>query len=197
MKPRTSETHPLQIASLDTPAGGRIGMTFCPGKRDLMAMTGPWDRDLQTDLGVINAWGAVALVTLMEDPELALLGVPNIGEMTESFGMAWHYLPIRDVSIPGPVFEGAWEMQGAALRRKLRDGERIVIHCRGGLGRTGMIAARLLIELGETPDRALQRVRAVRPGAVETSRQEDYVLRRVSEFASQGPEPGNRGHEPG
>jgi len=133
----------------------------------------------------------------MEDPELALLGVPNIGEMIESFGMAWHHLPIRDVSIPGPVFEGAWETQGAALRQKLGDGERIVIHCRGGLGHTGMIAARLLIELGETPDRALQRVRAARPGAVETLEQQDYVLRIVSEFPSPAPEPGNRGHELG
>ena len=116
---------------------------------------------------------------------------------TESFGMAWHHLPIRDVSIPDPVFEGAWETQGAALRQKLRDGERIVIHCRGGLGRTGMIAARLLIELGETPDRALQRVRAVRPGAVETLEQEDYALRKVSAFTSPEQEPGNRGHERG
>jgi len=197
MKPRTSETHPLQIALLDTPAGGLIGMTFCPGKHDLTAMTGPWDRNLQTDLGVIAAWEAVALVTLMEDHELAHLGVPDIGEKTESFGMAWHHLPIRDVSIPGPVFEGAWETQGAVLRRKLRDGERIAIHCRGGLGRTGMIAARLLIELGETPDRALQRVRAARPGAVETLEQEDYVLRRVPEFTLPAPEPGNRGHELG
>ena len=46
----------------------------------------------------------------------------------------------------------------------------------GGLGRSGMIAARLLVELGEEPRAAIQRVRQVRPGAIETAAQEDYVL---------------------
>jgi ADP-ribosyl-[dinitrogen reductase] hydrolase len=55
----------------------------------------------------------------------------------------------------------------------------LVIHCKGGLGRTGVVAARLLIELGETPNAALARVRAARPGAVETPEQEDYVLNLV------------------
>ncbi len=176
MKLRTSATHPLQIASVETPVGGCIGMTLCPGKHDLAAMTGAWSRDLASDLAAIVAWGAGALVTLMESPEMAQLGVLEIGEKTESLGMAWFHLPIRDVSIPCPEFEETWEIAGSELRRRLRRGDGIVIHCRGGLGRTGMIAARLLIELGEAPDSALQRVRAVRPGAVETPEQEDYVL---------------------
>ena len=55
-------------------------------------------------------------------------------------------------------------------------GESVVVHCRGGLGRTGLIAVRLLVELGESPVSALVRVRAARPGAVETVEQEKYVL---------------------
>jgi len=39
-----------------------------------------------------------------------------------------------------------------------------------------LVAAWLLIELGEKPATALQRVRAARPGAVETVEQEKYVL---------------------
>ena len=68
-------------------------------------------------------------------------------------------------------------------RRKIsrvRHGQSLVVHCRGGLGRTGLISARLLIELGESPARALARVRAARPGAVETREQETYVLEQVS-----------------
>jgi len=52
----------------------------------------------------------------------------------------------------------------------------VLIHCTGGLGRSGMIAARLLVELGEEPRLAMQRVRAARPGAIETAAQEAYVL---------------------
>lgn len=49
------------------------------------------------------------------------------------------------------------------------------MHCRGGLGRTGTIAARLAIEFGVPPDAALRAVRKARPGTVETPAQETYV----------------------
>ena len=176
MTARTSRTHPIQIASLTTPVAGIIGLTFCPGKRDPTAMTGAWQRDLATDLQAIADWGARALVTLMEAHELDLLEVPELGRAARSIGLDWYHLPIRDVSVPGPSFEAAWDSAGGALRRMLRGGERIVVHCRGGLGRTGVVAARLLIELGETPERALAKVRTARPGAVETREQERYVL---------------------
>jgi ADP-ribosyl-[dinitrogen reductase] hydrolase len=173
---RTSQTHPLQIAVAHTRTGGRIGMTFCPGKCDSKAMTGAWQRDLDLDLRVVADWGASALVTLMESFELELLKVPEIGRATEAMGIDWFHLPIRDVSIPDAEFEAIWVSQGQALRARLEDGQAVVVHCRGGLGRTGLIAARLLIELGEDPRGALETVRAARPGAVETREQEVYVL---------------------
>ena len=177
MKPRTSDSHPLQIAFVETPDNGRIGMTFCPGKHDPRAMTGPWDRDMHTDLAAIADWGAVALVTLMESHELDRLGVSGLGDMAASQGLDWYHLPIRDVSVPSAAFETQWAESGETLRTRLLDGQSIVVHCRGGLGRTGLVAARLLIELGDKPVTALHRVRAARPGAVETVEQEEYVLR--------------------
>jgi ADP-ribosyl-[dinitrogen reductase] hydrolase len=51
-----------------------------------------------------------------------------------------------------------------------------VVHCKGGLGRTGMFAARILIELeGLGADEASARCREVRPGTVETAGQERYL----------------------
>jgi len=61
------------------------------------------------------------------------------------------------------------------LRRLLRRGGKVVIHCRVGLGRSGMIAARLMVELGMTPSEAISRVRKARPGAIQTSEQERHV----------------------
>lgn len=61
MDVRTSLSHPLLIAGV--PAGedmGRIGVTFCPGKKQTTAMTGRWDRDLGLDLDLIEAWGGAA-----------------------------------------------------------------------------------------------------------------------------------------
>ena len=69
-----------------------------------------------------------------------------------------------------------WVPAGADLRGVVRRGGRILVHCRGGLGRAGTIAARLLVELGTSPDEAIRAVRHVRPGAIETREQERYVL---------------------
>ena len=173
---RTSHTHPLQIASVATqPNFGRIGITFCPGKKQATALTGGWDRDLGMDLDAIEAFGTSALVSLIEQHEIESLDVIGIGHETLKRHMDWLHLPVRDVSIPGQDFEAAWRLQGPGLRSRLRAGFNIVVHCKGGLGRAGMIAARLLVELGTNPDDAIKQVRHVRPGAIETSEQESYV----------------------
>jgi ADP-ribosyl-[dinitrogen reductase] hydrolase len=91
-------------------------------------------------------------------------------------GMLWFHLPIVDVSIPSEQFEAKWKTAGEELRSMLRSGSDVLVHCRGGLGRAGTIAARLLIELGIEPGTAIARVRSVRPGAIETAAQENYVL---------------------
>ena len=60
----------------------------------------------------------------------------------------------------------------------------MLVHCRGGLGRAGTIAARLLVELGERPDEAIRRVREVRPGAIEREFQEPHVRQRSTQASS-------------
>ncbi len=172
---RTSSSHPLLIAEAAA-SDGVIGLTFCPGKKDKAALTGAWDRDLAVDLKVIADWGAVAVVTLLEDHELTLLKVPELGAMVKAKHMGWFHLPIKDVSIPDQGFEARWGEAGEALRGLLRCGGRVLLHCRGGLGRTGLLAARLMVELGSPPQRAIQAVREARPGAIETAAQEQHVL---------------------
>jgi ADP-ribosyl-[dinitrogen reductase] hydrolase len=174
---RTSSTHPLQIAAISAgPAFGRVGITFCPGKYDPHAMSGSWDRNLSCDLDAIGNWGAAAIVTLVEPEELILLRVASLGQEVRRRGMSWFHLPIADGSTPAAEFERQWNAAGAELRALLRNGRDVLVHCRGGLGRAGMIAARLLIELGIEPATAIRQVRAVRPGAIETRQQEIYVL---------------------
>ena len=51
---RTSITHPLEIAEVEVAPGyGKVGITFCPGKKQKHAATGEWDRDLDIDLDAI------------------------------------------------------------------------------------------------------------------------------------------------
>ena len=173
---RTSLSHPLQIAAvLAGPGLGRIGVTFCPGKVQADAVTGAWRRDLELDVKAIAAWGAAAVVTLVEDHELQSLQVASLGEVVRRHHMEWLHLPIRDVDVPSPAFETVWATAGEGLRARLRAGFDVVVHCKGGLGRAGTVAARLLRELGWEADAAIAAVRAARPGALETLAQENHV----------------------
>jgi hypothetical protein len=77
--------------------------------------------------------------------------------------VAWVVLRRAGPSIPSQEFERKWNDAGEQLRMILRRGDDVLAHCRGGLGRAGTIAARLLIELGMEPETAIARVRGVRP----------------------------------
>ena len=175
--PRTSESHPLRIAAVTPGDGhGRIGITLCPGKTDPAGMTGAWTRDLDTDLDAIQRWGATAVVSLITDEELDLLSVRGLPGAVRDRHMEWWHAPIPDGWPPGPDFEDAWEVAGPAIRDRLRLGFDVLVHCRGGLGRAGTIAARLLVELGASPDDAIRRVRDARSRyAIETASQEAHI----------------------
>ncbi len=177
---RTSQTHPLQIAEVRaSPSHGRIGITFCPGKRDRFARTGAWERDLAIDLDAIAEWGAKLVLTLVEADELAALEVPQLGQEVARRGIEWRHLPIADYSVPTEAFEQAWCTSGREIREMLRQGDDVLLHCKGGLGRAGMIAARLLAELGMDSEEAIRSVRRERKGAIETPSQLALVRRTV------------------
>jgi len=172
----TSEKEPLRIDEVPVPGtSGCIGMTLCPGQKDPYAAFGPWNRDLVTDLQAIRDWGASTIVTLIEEHEFNLLGLADF-EANVSSAFRWHWLPVEDGGVPDVGFESRWAVAGAELRGRLVAGERLLVHCRAGLGRTGVVAARLLVEFGMTPRRALIAVRRARAGTVQTTLQEHYVL---------------------
>jgi len=64
-----------------------------------------------------------------------------------------------------------WPEVSKTVRTMLHGGGRVVVHCRGGCGRSGMVALRLMVECGEDRFSALTRLRGVRDCAVETKGQ--------------------------
>jgi ADP-ribosyl-[dinitrogen reductase] hydrolase len=115
-------------------------------------------------------------VTLIEENEMVMLKVTALPEMAARHGVRWLHLPIRDICPPDHRFEAEWAVAGPELRRILRRGGSVLVHCRGGLGRAGTVAARLLVEMGLEPAAAIAAVRQARPGAIETPEQEAHVL---------------------
>lgn len=176
---RTSITHPLLIDDLAV-ANGRLGLTFCPGKKGGSLFGDSWDRDLDTDLDAVREWRATVVVTLVEAAELSLLQVEGLGEGIQRRGMDWLHLPILDLEAPDALWMSLWEPVSRRLHAALEAGGRVLVHCRGGLGRAGTVAALLLIERGEDAGQAIARVRAVRPGAIETAAQWDFLNARAA-----------------
>lgn len=77
----TSHTHPLQIAEVKTYSSyGRIGITFCTGKHDRLAIASIWERNLHVDLDTIKVWEAHAVVTLLGSSEMFELKALKFGE---------------------------------------------------------------------------------------------------------------------
>ncbi|MBB3321753.1 ADP-ribosylglycohydrolase family protein [Atlantibacter sp. RC6] len=172
----SSLNSPLVIASVEVPdSQGLIGMTICPGKHQQNALSGQFQRDLALDLDLIKSWGATAVVSLMADEELASLHVEDLGNEVEARDMLWFQLPILDQAMPDEIFERHWVYAGLRLRMLLREGKRVLVHCRSGLGRTGLISARLLIEFGMPAEQAMALVREARPGTLEATIHKHYL----------------------
>ena len=125
--------------------------------------------------------GVAALVTLVPRAEAVALALDleALERACSERGIRWAHAPLVDFGVPDAAFERAWERLGAELRGLLGEALGLALHCRAGLGRSGTIAARLLIELGLDPAEASARVRAARPGAIETAAQEHHLLRSV------------------
>lgn len=153
----------LSIATIHIkePSPAQIGFCPCPGSAS----------SLDEDIAVIEAWQAAFVVTLVEQAEITLIGIDSIGEKLAALGIGWHHLPIVDFGIPSDASDEAWAALSSKLHQSLDEGGKVLVHCRGGLGRSGMIAMRLLVERGTAPDKAASIVRSARPGAIETDAQ--------------------------
>ena len=166
----------LRIDELAVPGvAGRLGLLACPGAAWAQPDRPDIACTLAADLDAVVAWGARTLVTLMEWREFARAGVEDLPRMAER-RLQWVWLPVPDGKAPDERFAAAWPGAGHLLRARLAIGERIAVHCLGGLGRTGMLAAQLLMEHGLDARLAMATVRAARPGSIETRAQVNYLL---------------------
>ncbi len=155
---------------------GRLGMTFAPGMR-APSLGGDWERDLTTDLKALEEeHGIAVLVSLMEEHEYSGYGIPELYERDEFGGIAARRFAIQDMGIPQETESREFEAMVWEGIENLERGQNVAGHCRGGLGRTGTVAACVLVALGNhTADEAIEAVRAARKGTVQTREQEDFV----------------------
>ncbi len=130
---------------------------------------------LSEDVALLAAAGVAAVVTTLTGEELTRLGIPTLGEEVEAAGMQWVHLPVQDKSLPDAEFEARWAEARDGLTALMESGQRVSVHCRGGTGRTGLVAAKLLLESGADWQETLDRIREARPGALAADSQLGYL----------------------
>jgi protein-tyrosine phosphatase len=111
-------------------------------------------------------------VVLLTDGDMKYYYQGKLLPLYTSLGFEVIHFPIQDYGIPDLEYFIAFQQRLI----KITESKRILIHCRGGIGRTGLVLAGLFITLGEHPTRAIQKVRSKVPGSVETEEQEEFLF---------------------
>lgn len=156
-------THPTWQLNVDS---GALVLTPCPGTKEV---------DLETALTQLKQQGVEAIVTALDTQELASKGVSELGEKAQQLGMQWFQIEIEDDCAPGAEFMAKWQQASPALHQVIDNGGKIAMHCMGGSGRTGLLAAHLLLEKEWQLDDIVREVQALRPGAFTKPVQVGYI----------------------
>lgn len=153
-----------EIYWIDEVPYGRLGIVGRP-------RAGDW---LHDEVAAWKAEGITDVVSLLEDHEIHDLGLNQEADLVSAAGLSFQRFPIPDRGVPPSrtCAEALWN----ELADGVRAGGSIAVHCRAGIGRSGLMAAGVLIQLGITADMAWQRISKARGVSVpDTDEQKQWV----------------------
>lgn len=131
---------------------------------------------LEADIRGLKEQGVEWLVCLLEDWELKALDLIAEGSLCEKHGIGFLHFPIPDFGVPADRAQFAGFAK--SLSDKLDIGAHIVIHCHGGVGRSSVVAAGVLLERGVSGEQVFGLIGRYRgKKAPETREQEEWLFR--------------------
>src|SRR5262245_44276362 len=132
-----------------------------PWRGKLAVITRPRRGDWLED--EVSAWLRADLdvvVSLLERDEAAQLELRDEGDVAKSKNVQFISFPIPDRGVPASTKEALALLGEIAV--KLEEGRNVAIHCRQSVGRSGLMAAGLLVMSGVGVDTAIDAVSAAR-----------------------------------
>jgi|SRR5271165_37919 len=118
--------------------------------------------------------GVDVAVSLLESEEAAQLNLLEEPRAAEANGIRFVSFPIPDRGVPASIPGAAAII--ADITASLELGKNVAVHCRQGIGRSGLIAAAVLAASGISSERAIQAVSAARGQTVpETAEQLSWL----------------------
>lgn len=146
-------------SSITGPSIGNLLLSSCPGKK--VRLSGPVRgrgaicRDLGLDLTRIFSIGVRAVVCCLNDEELSYLGAPwsEYEQEADRLGLDIYRLPMAEGFAPTNVQEMDAAMTSIVTDCTMK-GTNVLVHCRGGVGRAGLIACSWLLKMGFVGERS-------------------------------------------
>jgi protein-tyrosine phosphatase len=129
--------------------------------------------DLDLVLPQLRAWGVDTLVSLLPPEQVTMLELTGEADAARRAGLAFRSLPVPDFGVPhhsefaGPLRE---------LSEELTAGRHVAVHCWGGVGRSSLVAAALLVMRGSTPETAWHQVACARGVPVPETDEQRYWI---------------------
>ena len=124
--------------------------------------------------------GIDVIVSLLEEHEASELDLVDEPKVAEANGMRFISFPIPDRGVPASSPAAASLI--TAISDVLEKGKNVAVHCRQGIGRSGLIAAGVLASSGFNPERAIEVVSSARGQTIpETPDQRLWVQRLPSQ----------------
>ncbi|MCA9778874.1 MAG: dual specificity protein phosphatase family protein, partial [Candidatus Eremiobacteraeota bacterium] len=144
----------------------KLGLTILPGRADR-------ERDLSDDLDSLEEQSVGAVVCMVPSDELERYGVGELMKRYEARGLPALHAPVVDQKVCSP--RELADITGW-IDDRLKEKRNVMVHCVGGLGRSGFALAGFLVSRGVDWERAIEVVRESRsPRAVETALQERLI----------------------
>jgi protein-tyrosine phosphatase len=120
--------------------------------------------------------GLDSVLSLLTSEEEHDLGLDGEALKVRAAGMNFLSFPILDREVP--TSDVALNKQIEELNRELIAGRNVALHCRQGVGRTGLVAACLLVSTGWDPESAVRALSTARGIAIpETKEQRRWIDR--------------------
>jgi protein-tyrosine phosphatase len=148
--------------------------TSALGKLGIMARPrgGDW---LEDEMIKLHGQGVNTIVSLLERSEIFELDLQEESALAESIGMKYLHFPIPDRRIPNNETEVGQFI--TKLVQQLDEGQSIAIHCRMGIGRSSIIAGKVLLELGYKKEDLISHISKARGLSVpDTEEQVRWLL---------------------
>lgn len=161
-----SNVHPMWFLPVGGEDLGELVLMPCPGTKSV---------SVAETFQSLKLSGVTHLITALSTEEMQAKDLPDFAPLAQDCGLKWHQLPIPDDAVPDALFAEQWANIADTIQLSLDNGESVALHCMGGSGRTGLLAAHILQARNWALADTVEKVQALRPKAFTHPDQVAYV----------------------